>query len=119
MGKEQNVMPEETATAAATTQTTTSTTTTTSIDTVPGGQDGRLEPFSILYAAPGSPEQVHVEVLQAPSETAARRAAEYLFPGYDVLSVCPAVMPRDDTAYPRARFIKGRFHAADAVELHD
>ena len=28
-------------------------------------------------------------------------------------------VPRDDAAHPRARFIKGRFHAADAVELHD
>ncbi|MCP5365898.1 MAG: hypothetical protein H6907_20525 [Hyphomicrobiales bacterium] len=73
---------------------------------------GRLEPFSVLYAAPDTPEQVHVEVLQAPSEAAARSAAEHLFAGYDVLAVCPTERPRD-AAFPRARFIKGRFHHGD------
>ena len=74
-----------------------------------------MEPYCVFHVNRGTPEDIRIDLVVAPDEAAARRLAEQLFDGSTILQVqrdgFPESRPAPRSAYPRARFINGKFHA--------
>lgn len=66
--------------------------------------------YTIYYQEKGAPKETRVGMVSAPNETIAHRVASSLFANSKILGIDEISPPEEETKYPGARFIKGKFY---------
>lgn len=75
-----------------------------------GGQvKGVSGMYTVYYTENGSPSVTRVGMISAPSEAIAHRIAELQFRNARIIGISELTPPENDTRFPGARFINGKF----------
>ncbi|MDH5750063.1 MAG: hypothetical protein OEY85_12210 [Rhodospirillales bacterium] len=70
-------------------------------------------PYSVYYVQASNGGDVLIEVVEAPNATVARQNAKKRLPGSTILHIRKGIDPADQSDFPSARFIKGKFRLAN------
>lgn len=72
--------------------------------------------YTIYYTENDSPEEVRIGMVSAPDPSVAQQIAEMQFTNSRIVRIKELCPPEDETRYPGARFIKGKFHPVPATD---
>jgi len=78
--------------------------------------EAKQEAFSVFHIRRNAPEQIHIDIVTAPNESAARDIALKKFQDSTILRISGRDAPARGNGYPSARFIHGEFRAATPTD---
>ena len=65
--------------------------------------------YTVYYTDSDSPNEVRIGMVSAPDRSVAHRIAEMQFVNAHIVEIKELTPPEEETRFPGARFIKGRF----------
>ena len=66
--------------------------------------------YTVYYTESDSPGEVRIGMVSAPDPSVAHRIAEMQFANAHIVEIKELTPPEEETRFPGARFIKGKFH---------